>query len=340
MKRNFQQVVLVLFTLCFFQWGFSQSLVKLFNEVNPAVVTIKTTQKKLTNNYQMSYQGGLGSGVVISAEGEILTASHVVDQAEEISVKFHNGQEIPAKVLRSAPVADLALIKLGYVPDYLKVAKLGNSDKTEIGEQIFIIGAPFGLEHSLSAGYISARKAEKTRTSGFTVNEFFQTDAAINTGNSGGPMFNLKGEVIGISSYIISKSGGFQGLGFAATVNLAKELVINGNRRWTGIKGYLLDDKTAYLLNVPTGSGILVESVVDLSPGDFAGLQGGFEKVIMEGVEVILGGDIILGINGETITEETFERLARNTGEVSEKKSFTLQVLRGGAIEELTLSFQ
>ncbi len=147
-------------------------------------------------------------------------------------------------------------------------------------------------------------------------------------------MFNLKGEVIGISSYIISNSGGFEGLGFAVTSNLAKKLVVDGNRRWTGIQGYILDDITAWMLNVPAKSGMIVESVVKLSPADFAGIKGGFQKVIINEEEIILGGDIILSINEIPISE-----IISNT-DILDKKTYTIKILRGGKIEEVIINFK
>ncbi|MEO1030348.1 MAG: trypsin-like peptidase domain-containing protein [Bacteroidota bacterium] len=328
--------------------GHSQSIAELYKEVNPSVVTILTETKVLKDNHQMATDEGLGSGVLISDEGEILTAAHVVNDAEKITVRFLNGEEILAKVIRSAPMADLALIKLSWMPKAYKVAELGDSDQVSVGDQIIIVGAPYGLEHSLSVGHISGRQEQKTRTSGFTLNEFFQTDASINQGNSGGPMFNLDGEVIGISSYIITESGGFQGLGFAATINLAKNIVVDGKRRWTGINGYFLNAKTAWLLNVPIKGGLLVESVVRFSPADFSGLRGGFEKTVIDGEDLILGGDIIIAVNDYPLTSDIFEQLNQvasdSTKSIGEgflnQNSFTLKVLRGGKIQDMTLSFK
>ncbi|MEL6917129.1 MAG: trypsin-like peptidase domain-containing protein [Bacteroidota bacterium] len=343
-----RKLAMFLFVNIYTSTACAQSIAALYKEVNPSVVTILTESKVLKEDYQMATDEGLGSGVLISEEGGILTAAHVVNNAEKITVRFLNGEEIPAKVIRVAPLADLALIRLSWMPKEYAVAKLGDSDKVAVGEQIIIVGAPYGLEHSLSVGHISGRKEQKTRTSGFTLNEFFQTDASINQGNSGGPMFNLKGEVLGISSYIITESGGFQGLGFAATINLAKKVVVDSNRRWTGINGYFLDKKRAWLLNVPIEGGLLVESVVQFSPAYFSGLKGGFEKVIVAGQEMIIGGDIILSVNKLPLTRKTLEQLneaaSQNTNGLREsllnQKSFILEVLRGGKIEELTLEFK
>ncbi len=321
----------------------AQNISSIYQKVNPAVVTILTEAKSIETNFETTTQASLGSGVLISNKGEILTAAHVVSNAEKITVKFTNGNEIPAKVVRSISIADIALIKLSWMPDEFTVAKIGDSEKTNIGEKIMIIGAPYGLGNSLSVGYISGKHTNQKRTSGFALNEYFQTDASINHGNSGGPMFNLKGEVIGISSYIISESGGFQGLGFAVTSNLAKKLVIEGHTKWTGINGYLIDKVTAWLLNVPFNGGMLVESVVDFSPAYYAGVKGGFQKVNLNEKDVILGGDIILEVNNIPLTQEVFEQISgtkKDENNFLEKNSYDLKILRGGKIEELTIKFK
>lgn len=321
----------------------AQEIASLYKQVNTSVVTIFTESKLLNESHQMVTDEGVGSGVLISNKGEILTAAHVVNDAEKVIVKFLNGEEIPADVMRSAPIADIALLKLSWMPKVYKVAKIGDSDKVSVGEQIVILGTPYGLEHSLSAGYISGKQKHKTRTSGFVINEYFQTDASINQGNSGGPMFNLQGEVIGISSYIITESGGFQGLGFVATSNLAKKLVIDGNRRWTGITGYILDEDMAWILNAPIKGGMLVESVVQFSPAYFAGIKGGFETMTIGEEQLIFGGDIILSVNGFPLTKSAFENVDNAMVKESNfynEKTFVLKVLRGGKVEELKINFK
>ena len=156
-------------------------------------------------------------------------------------------------------------------------------------------------------------------------------------------MFNLNGEVIGISSYIITESGGFQGLGFAATSKLAKKLVVDGNRRWTGITGFILDRELAWILNVPIHGGLLVESVVQFSPAYFAGIKGGFETMAIEEEPIVFGGDIILSVNGFPLTKDAFEKVdvsLEKESNLYKKKEFVLQVLRGGKVEELTINFK
>lgn len=341
MKRIFSLISL----LCLTQWSIAQDIAELYRKVNSSVVTVLTESKVVTENHQVATDDGIGSGVLISKDGEILTAAHVVNDAERIKVRFTNGEEIPAKTIKSAPIPDLALIKLAWMPKAYKIADIGNSSEVAIGDRIIIVGAPYGLENSLSVGYISGKETRQARTSGFVLSEFFQTDASINQGNSGGPMFNMDGEVVGISSYIITESGGFQGLGFAATSNLAKKLVIDGSRRWTGINGYLLTPRQSWLLNVPIEGGLLVESVVNFSPAYYAGLKGGDERTVLDGEELVLGGDIILAINDFPLTRQAFGELQElikefSIDDIKNQDSFSLKVLRGGKVETLDFEFK
>jgi len=320
-----------------------QSLSVLYKKVSPSVVVIETKEKVKGSDGQVSYMGSQGSGVLISDQGEILTAAHVVNNAEHITVIFHDGKKFPAKVVRLATVADVALIKLVYFDNHYPVAELGDSDLADVGDDAFIIGAPFGLEYSLSKGIISGKSIEKTRMEGFTFAEFFQTDAAINHGNSGGPMFNMEGEVIGLVSSIVSESGGFDGIGFAATINVTRQLVVESDkRRWTGINGVLVDRELARLLNVPQPGGILIQSVVALSPAFMADLKGGNVPFRIGDQEISIGGDIILAVNDIPIVSEEniiaffksiylMEKEARN--------SFKLKILRAGKVQEVILRF-
>lgn len=312
---------------------------EIYQKVNDAVVEVIANSKDRSNPEFTLYEEGLGSGVVISEDGLILTAAHVVQTAEKVKVKFTSGKEIPAKILRLSKGADVALLKLAWVPEDLTLAKLADSDKVRIGEKICIIGAPYGLSHSLSVGHISGKHQEMNTTSGFIRAEFFQTDAAINHGNSGGPMFNSKGEVVGIVSSILSESGGFEGIGFAATSNVTKKLVVDDNSLYTGLDGYILDGAMAHLLNVPQKGGLLVQRVVPLSPADFAGLKGGMASMNINEEEVILGGDIILSVNKIKLDSmDVFEEVIMAVqNSKNEKIPLELEVLRGGKIEKLTI---
>src|SRR5262249_9816832 len=190
----------------------AQGVPQVFQQVNPSVVVVRAKGRDLIarggESVLVKYNE-VGSGVLVSPDGKILTAAHVVQIADEVVVEFLSGASVPARVVASETKADLALLQLATVPAGAQPAKLGDSSRTQIGEQVFIIGAPYGIAHTLTVGYLSARHQPYTIFAEMPLAEFLQTDAAINQGNSGGPMFNLRGEVIGIVSHIISKSGGF-----------------------------------------------------------------------------------------------------------------------------------
>jgi len=274
----------------------AQDLSAIFEKVSPAVVQIQTKEKEVIGKGQMKQTvtaEGLGSGILISSDGLILTAAHVVQTAEDVKVVFKNEEVIPAKIISAEKRADVALIKLVWPPSdkNMHIPKVADSDKVKTGEQVFVIGSPYGLAHSLSVGHISGRHDRKSVAHNMTLMEFFQTDAAINTGNSSGPMFNMKGEVIGIVSYILSESGGFQGLGFAATTNMATKLLLEEKGIWFGVDGILLSGGLARIFNLPQDGGILIQKVADLSPGALMGMKGGIYNMDLEGEKIIVGGD-------------------------------------------------
>lgn len=274
----------------------AQDVSILFEQLDSSVVTIEVTEYKIKDQ-QLSASGGLGSGVIISSDGLILTAAHVVESANEVSVKLQNGMSYPADVLSSSSVADVALLKLRAVPTNLKAVKPGNSSAAKIGEQILVIGAPLGLEHSLSVGHIS-RKMQKNMLTNGEMAGFIQTDAAINHGNSGGPMFNMKGELIGIVSFILSQSGGFEGLGFGVDIDTAKKALFDVNSFWTGFDGIFLNEVFASILNTPQRSGVLIQRITPNSFADKIGLKAGYVQGEIMGQKLWLGGDIILSIQG------------------------------------------
>jgi serine protease Do len=319
----------------------AQDLSAIFEKVSPAVVQIQTKEKEIIGKGQMKQTvtaEGLGSGILISSEGLILTAAHVVQTAEDVKVVFKNEEVIPAKIIATEKTADVALIKLVWPPSDkdIYIPKVADSDKVKIGEQVFVIGSPYGLAQSLSVGHISARHEKKSVAHNMTLMEFFQTDAAINTGNSGGPMFNMDGEVIGIVSYILSESGGFQGLGFAATTNMATKLLSEEKGIWFGVDGILLSGGLARIFNLPQKGGILVQKVADLSPGSMMGLQGGIYNMELEGEKIIVGGDIILSVMGKKLeNEESMTEVRAILKDLNNGDRLDLKVMRGGKIVDL-----
>jgi serine protease Do len=319
--------------------GYAQQLSELFNQVKSSVVVIHVISKQNTgigNPYQQTSVGGLGSGVLVTEDGYILTAAHVVNDAAEILVEFFDGQEIPARVERLSNRADVALIRLQQPPANPNVAKIGESDSVKVGDPIFIIGAPMGLSYSLTSGIISARHSMHKMTNSFVEAEFFQTDASINTGNSGGPVFNMQGEVIAIASAILSRSGGFEGIGFAATTEIARTLLVKKQSYWWGFTPIYLNDDLAWIFNIPQEAGILVESVTDKSPAYFAGLKGGYIGMKIGEDEFLAGGDIILAVEDIPVTsEENIAKIQEYVWEMPAKTRFNVTILRKGKVQNL-----
>jgi serine protease Do len=339
-----------------------QELRSLFQQAKPSVVVIRTEEEAIESDdgdgatrmkVHRSSTGthavldldegsetrvkGLASGVLISGDGKILTAAHVVQTAEKVEVQFVDGTREPAKILSSVPYADVALIKVDQVPASVHPAPVGNSDQMQVGDRVFVVGAPFELSYTLTAGYISGRRAPEQVKGPLSSMELFQTDAAINKGNSGGPMFNTRGEVVGICSSILSQSGGFEGLGFAVTSNFARKVLLDNPGLWTGFDGLYLDGKLASLLNVPQPAGILVQRVVKNSPAEALGLQAGRYPLKINDQNVVLGGDIILSVNGISVGEKSdaVEQIDRSLGQAKAGNSIRITVLRAGKIVQL-----
>src|ERR1700686_599877 len=177
-----------------------------FRRVRPTVVVIATRQRELAPEGRRGFVDlqGLGSGVVISSEaGHVLTAAHVVQSADQIVVSFSESVVVPARVIASSLASDVALLELEQVPPGVVAARLGDSNRIEIGDPLFVVGHPFGLDYTLTTGVLSARRRPKKTAGTMILREVFQTDAAVNQGNSGGPMFNMQGEVVGIVSALV-----------------------------------------------------------------------------------------------------------------------------------------
>jgi len=278
-----------------------ETLGEAFRRVNPSVVVIRSRGREVTADGIARFKE-IGSGVLISADGKVATAAHVVHTMEDITVEFLGEEPVAARVIASEPRADISLIQVSSVPPDARVAKLVDSDPIRVGDAIFIVGAPYGLAHSLSAGIISARWEPDTVTRDFPLAEFFQTDAVINTGNSGGPMFSRAGDLIGIVSHNITKSGGSEGLGFVVTANTVKKLLIDGTRRWYGLDLLLVTGSIAETLKVPQAGGFLVKQVAKDSVAARMGLKGGDRLGIVEGQQIVVGGDILLSVQGMPVT--------------------------------------
>ncbi len=310
-------------------------VIDLFKRVSPAVVVLHTIQRGPSQQGgQMSFEG-LGSGVLVD-DAQIITAAHVVQTADQVEVEFKTGQRIFATVISSDPLSDLALLQLEEEPADVSRVRLGDSDDVEIGSDVFVVGAPFGLTHSLTVGHISARRSGDGSGELAADVELFQTDAAINQGNSGGPMFNMNGEVIGIVSYILSQSGGFEGLGFVITANTARRVLFEERAFWSGMTGFVVEGALAQLLNVPERAGYLVQNVASNSPAQQAGLRPSLIPAQILGRDFALGGDIILSVDGIQVSQPDFRvAIANRLQSLSIGERLTIDVLRSGQRVEL-----
>ncbi|MEK7875313.1 MAG: DegQ family serine endoprotease [Pseudomonadota bacterium] len=263
----------------------------------------------------------LGSGFIISGDGYILTNAHVVEAADEITVKLTDKREFKAKVIGSDRRTDLALIKIE--GSSLPTVRFGDPNRLKVGEWVVAIGSPFGFENSVTAGIVSA-KGRSLPQENFV--PFIQTDVAVNPGNSGGPLFNLKGEVVGINSQIYSRTGGFMGLSFAIPIDVANDIASQlktTGKITRGRIGVVIQPVTKELaesFGLPKPSGALVSSVEKGSPADKAGIEA---------------GDIILRFDGKNVSSS--EDLPRLVGSTRPGSKAAVQLMRNKAAREVSL---
>ena len=339
--RVFRAALLPL-ALCLCAWdtqSHGQQLREAFRGVQQAVVIVRTEQLGLAPFPQpgLMSSNGLGSGVLISND-RVLTAAHLVESADKTMVELSEGELIQASVIGCSLSADVALLQLDHSPGNYMAAKLGDSDQAAVGDEIFVVGAPYGIGNTLTAGHVSGRHALNNTSQNAAKIEFLQTDAAINGGNSGSPVFNLKGEVVGIVSNIMSRSGGSEGLAFAATSNTARRLLLEQKPFWTGIEGFRVEGSLARALNLPQPAGVLVQRVAERSIAERCGIRPGTLRATIEGEEIILGGDIILGVNGvDVATAESFDDIYANIAKVKPGENIVITIFRQGKIVKLAL---
>ena len=317
----------------------AQTVADLFPKVSPSVVVVRAKGRDVVSGTGVTRFSEIGAGVLVSADGKVMTAAHVVQAMDEITVEFIGGETVRARVVASEPAADLSLLLVERVPAGAKVAPMANSDKVRIGDQVIVIGAPYGLSRSMTVGWISAKWPPNTVYKDMPLAEFFQTDAVINTGNSGGPLFNLTGEVIGVVSHNISKGGGSEGLGFAVTINTARKLLLEERSFWSGLEGRLLTNELADILNLPPRTlGYLVKSVAKGSPAEAVGIKGGTKVANIDGEPLVVGGDIILKVQGIPVGSGVaeYEKIREALANLPSGAPMNTTVLRAGQVMELT----
>jgi putative serine protease PepD len=274
---------------------------------------------------------GQGSGFIIDREGYILTNNHVVAKAQKITVTMADGRKTSAPLVGRDPTSDLAVIKIPsrYVN---AVVTLADSDAVRVGQKAIAIGNPFGLSHTLTTGIVSALKRGIRTQDGHQIDDLIQTDAAINPGNSGGPLLNSSGEVIGINTAIYSLSGGYQGIGFAIPINQAREvatqLITSGRvaRPWLGISGISITPMISEGLGLGVEEGVLVVRVVEGSPAHQGNLRGGYKEVIIGSRRFLLGGDIIMAIDGHGTSD--MKDLVRIVGRLKVGETVSVRIMR------------
>ena len=374
------------FSLVFFVFAMSNASAAAFNlpdftemveKYSPAVVNISTTQKVkhppvqrmpkpegAPDNKQEGPYGdlfkhffgeqgeeaapfdsqSLGSGFIVSSDGYVLTNYHVIKDADEVIVRLSDRRELVAKVMGSDERSDLALLKVEAKD--LPVVKIGRSDKTKVGEWVLAIGSPFGFDHTVTAGIVSALGRNLPRENYVP---FIQTDVAINPGNSGGPLFNLNGEVVGINSQIYSRTGGFMGLSFAIPIDMAMSVVeqikTQGrvSRGWLGV---LIQDVTRELaesFGMDKPKGALVAKVLPGSPAEAAGFQVGDVIVEFNGREVRTSSALPPVVGITKIGEKTPVKIIRNRETINMKvvigelpKDEDIKLADSGAAKTLT----
>jgi S1-C subfamily serine protease len=329
----------------------AQQLRDAFRKVSQSVVIVRTKRVEVapSSGEPMAVVDGLGSGVLVSNDGKVLTAAHVVETADVALVEFPDGQQITAHVIGSDVRSDVALLQLTQMPKGIAPAIIGDSDKVEVGDQIFVIGAPFGIGQTLTAGHLSGRHRLNSTQNAPGV-EFLQTDAAINTGNSGGPMFDMEGKVVGIVSTMMSHSGGSEGLAFATAGNTAKRLLLDRRAFWSGVDGFVVTGGLAKALNLPQPSGFLVQRIGDGSIGSRLGVNPGTLRATIQGLDILLGGDVILSVNGINIVapnaadsfgsvstaDENYETIYNSIATLKPGDSLVVTVFREGKVVKLT----
>ncbi|HLF00181.1 MAG TPA: trypsin-like peptidase domain-containing protein [Gaiellaceae bacterium] len=286
----------------------------------------------------------LGSGFVFDKAGNIVTNYHVVEDADRIRVSFSNQDTVVARVVGTDPSTDLAVLRVETSSDALTPLPLGDSDVVRVGDPVVAIGNPFGLARTATAGIVSAVQRYIQAPSGFAIDHVIQTDAPINKGNSGGPLLNSRGEVIGVNTQIeTGETGtGNVGIGFAVPSNTVKDVVAQILRTgrvdhaYLGITGRSLTRDLVERFNLPVAEGVLIQSVAPGSGADKAGLEGGETEMVVAGETYVLGGDVIVSLDGKNVT--SIDELRDAIAEHKPGDEAKLKVFRDGKRLSVTVT--
>jgi putative serine protease PepD len=284
----------------------------------------------------------LGSGFVIDKAGHVVTNYHVIEGASKVEVSFSGNDEMPATVIGRDPSTDIAVLRIKRAQGRaLTPLELGNSDVVRVGDAVVAIGNPFGLERTVTAGIVSALQREITAPNGFAIDRVIQTDAAINHGNSGGPLLNADGRVIGVNSQIESDSGGNVGIGFAVPINTVKDVVSQllesgkVDHAYIGVEMATITTELASNVRLPVDQGVLIQRVRTDSPAAHAGLHGGTTQVVVDGESYLVGGDVITKADGQPI--ESAEQFRSVVTSKQPGDEITLEIHRQNETKEVTV---
>jgi S1-C subfamily serine protease len=323
--------------------GGSLSVGSIYNRAAPAVVQV--TSSVVTQTFFGGERGeALGSGFVIDKDGHIVTNYHVIEGAAEVYVNFSQEDRIKATVVGTDPQTDLALLKIDAHRRALSPSSIGNSAAVHVGDQVVAIGNPFGLDRTVTAGIVSALQRQITSPTNYPIDKVIQTDAAINKGNSGGPLLNAEGEVIGVNTQIATGGTGAEGnvgIGFAIPINTVME-VVDGLMRngrvehaYLGVEMQDVTEQIASLADLPE-SGAIIASVVPGSPAEKAGLLGGDQNVVVDGESYVLGGDVVTLADGEPVASA--DELRSLIGTKKPGDTLELEIRRGTETKTVTVT--
>jgi S1-C subfamily serine protease len=321
---------------------------EIYRRAAPGVVLITTTagiadeDEVPLDPFGFGPRSGLGSGFVIDRAGHIITNYHVVEGAEQVFVTFSDDERIEAKVLGSDPSTDIAVLEIDAEGRALTPLALGDSDGVEVGDTAIAIGNPFGLDRTVTKGIVSAIQREIRAPDGFQIEGAIQTDAAINRGNSGGPLLDGQGRVIGVNSQIEAAGGaGNVGIGFAVPINTAKnvatQIIEDGKveHAWLGVGLQDITEDLVDTVRLPVDEGVMVTEVVEDSPAEQAGLEGGDRQVTVNGESYVTGGDVITEVDGEPV--ESSDDLRDAIAAKQPGDEITLELNRDGATRTVTV---
>ena len=317
-----------------------RNTIELFKQAGRGVVHISARTTMTSPFEKHTMESSTGTGFLIDKEGRILTAFHVIKDKNEITVML-NAKQLTARLIGTAPQLDIALLQIDAPADELSPLPLGSSQDLEVGQKVIAIGNAVGLHNSLTVGVVSALKRSLGETAIELEDAFIQTDAAINPGNSGGPLLNSAGEVVGINDAVLTNT---QNMGFAVPIDLARsiipDLIDMGHpyRPVLGFSGSEVTPSLAKLFGLPVERGFLVEEVLPRSPAQQAGLRPGFRFVVLSDKPYALGGDIIVGVNGDPFTSPS--QLAQILLRSRPGQRLRLKVYRQGQMVDVELPLQ